>query len=450
MSLKLIFLLNKSVVKTYLNLDKMYVIIGLKFLGVNIMDIKNLRYFLTEHQECYFFTYNNNKLLIHPTINDYDLINKIYDDAKLMPDINDTNDKVKIKFNFYTYDENLYFKNELLTFIMASIDEDWDIVEGINLLTLKKHFWLKKDDIIFDLGLEILTNNKEYSKYFKEIKTIKNNDINSYLKEHNNLLKFYKPKSLFKKRNANFSINFIESIKEKFQENIDKQYILDADAINDIRAYILNDDLLRLRQVLCQKRTYELKSSKILLHPSVDTSILKEIEKTSQIVYDLMLEKYNMYFTYHVDTIYNCYALSIMFNLVNESFNLVQGGIPYTRTSFNIITNHFYQHSWLEKDNIVYDPALRIVVPKDLYYIFVQKQDVYTKQETENILRRIGFDLTHFRDFMDGKQIGNDERITSRLLINKIDSPENYEAGEKLISYVRAKVKENSRTNNSI
>ena len=150
-----------------------------------------------------------------------------------------------------------------------------------------------------------------------------------------------------------------------------------------------------------------------------------------------MKEEYNVRVDYHNGTIGNCYALSIMFNLYNGDFKLIQGGIPYERTSFGMTTKHFYQHSWLEKDDIVYDPALRIITPKDLYYTFVQKQDEYSKEDTENILRRIGFNLTHFRDFLSGVQIGNDETIRYRSLVNKVDSPEFREEGEKLLTLVR-------------
>lgn len=137
-----------------------------------------------------------------------------------------------------------------------------------------------------------------------------------------------------------------------------------------------------------------------------------------------MKKEYNIYVDYHNGTIGNCYTLSIMFNLYNGDFKLIQGGIPYERNSFGMTSKHFYQHSWLEKDDIVYDPALRIITPKDLYYTFVQKQDEYSKEDTENILRRIGFNLTHFRDFLSGVQIGNDETIRYRCLVNKVDSPE--------------------------
>ena len=38
---------------------------------------------------------------------------------------------------------------------------------------------------------------------------------------------------------------------------------------------------------------------------------------------------------------------------------------------------------------------------------------------------------------MNGKQIGGEESIRYRLLVNKIDSPEMKEEGEKLISLVK-------------
>ena len=68
------------------------------------------------------------------------------------------------------------------------------------------------------------------------------------------------------------------------------------------------------------------------------------------------------------------------------------------------------------------------------YYTFFLKQEEYSKEETEAILRRIGFNLTHFRDFMNGVQIGNNETIRYRSLVNEMDSPKMKEEGEKLIS----------------
>ena len=151
-----------------------------------------------------------------------------------------------------------------------------------------------------------------------------------------------------------------------------------------------------------------------------------------------MKDEYDKYIDYYNNTLGSCYALSILLNLYDGNFKLIQGGIPYKSVYYLEKPNRFYQHSWLEIDDYVYDPALRIITTKELYYMFVQKEDEYSKEDTENILRRIGFNFTHFKDFLSGIQIGRDETILYRLSVEKTDSPEKKEEGEKLISKVRS------------
>lgn len=405
------------------------------------MSLDKLRYSLTEHRERIFISsYENYKLLIHSSINNYDLLNRVEDDIKLLPEIQTTIDKTIIKFYRYDYNEQVYLKDELLAFIFASINQDWNVIKGIDIGTGKIHFWLKNNVIVFDPSLAIITREDIFLKKFKQLKEIKNEDVEQYLRENNNLYKFYQ-KGIFRKlknkKNKKFSINFINKILEEFNENINKQYVLDEEKIEELKDFFSHDNFLEFRQALTQKRISYLQSNKIAVHPSIDESILEVIEKTSKNIYNLMKQEYNVHVDYHNGTIGNCYALSIMFNLYNGDFKLIQGGIPYKRNSLGVTLNHFYQHSWLEKDDIVYDPALRIVTPKDLYYTFVLKQDEYSKEDTENILRRIGFNLTHFRDFLSGVQIGNNETIRYRSLVNKVDSPEMREEGEKLLALVR-------------
>ena len=405
------------------------------------MTLDKLRYSLTKHTEKFVFTYENLRLLIHPSITNYgNLLNELEDDIELIPKIEHTPDKIDIKFYRYDYNAEIFSKSELLAFILASISKNWDVIKGLDLNTCKSHFWLKHDNIIFDPALAIITSDNIYSKKFKQLKEIKNECVKSYLIENNNLYKFYE-KGIFKKFhtkiNPNFSINFINRIIIEFDKNIEKQYVLDEKRIKNIKKYFWFDDFIELRQVLSKKRKSYLQSNKIAVHPSIDDSILKTIEKDAKNIHDLMKQEYDMYFDYHNNTLGNCYGLSIMLNLYNEDFKLVQGGIPYQNNDYNNETKHFYQHSWLEKGDIVYDPALRIITPKDLYYTFVQKQDKYSKEDTDNILRRIGFNLTHFRDFMNGVQIGDNETIRYRCLINKIDTPEMKEEGEKLISAIK-------------
>ncbi|MBQ3021608.1 MAG: hypothetical protein IJD92_05255 [Bacilli bacterium] len=407
------------------------------------MTLDKLRYSLTDHQESFSLIsdYVNFMLLIHPSINKYDdLLNRIEDDINLLPEIESTIDKTDIKFYRYGYKEEIYSKSELLAFIFASINQDWNIIKGLDTKTGRFHFWLKNKDVVFDPSLAVLTNEDIYKKRYKKIKEIKNNNIKEYLIEHNNLYKFYQ-KEIFKKRHSkddkNFSINFINEIINKFNENINRQYILNDERIKHLKKVLYHDDFIEFRQVLTKKRVSYLQSENIAVHHSIDESVLEIIKKGAKNICELMKNEYDMIVDYFNRTIGNCYALSIMFNLYNGDFKLIQGYIPYEEERIGGKVKCRYQHSWLEKDNFVYDPAFRLITPKELYYQIVQKEDEYSKEETENILRRIGFNLTHFKDFMNGETIGNDERVRYKSLVNEIDSQKFKEEGEELISLVR-------------
>lgn len=407
------------------------------------MSLDKLRYSLTNHRESFSLIsdYENFMLLIHPSIKKYDdLLNRLEDDIKLLPEIESTVDGTDVKFYRYGYKEEVYSKHELLTFIFASINHDWNIIKGIDILTGKFHFWLKNNDVIFDPSLAIITNEEIYKRRYKKLKEINNEHVREYIIKNNNLYKFYQ-KSMFQKINdkndKNFSINFINEIKNRFNDNINKQYILDDEKIKLFQKHCMRDNFIKFRQFLTKKRISFLQSENIAVHPSIDENVLEVIEKGATNIRDLMKNEYNIKVDYYNGTIGNCYALSIMFNLYNGDFKLIQGYIPYEEGRISGNVKCRYQHSWLEKDNFVYDPALKIITPKELYYRFVHKEDVYSKEETENILRRIGFNLTHFRDFMNGIQIGNDETIRYRALVNEIDSQKFKEEGEKLISLVK-------------
>ena len=403
------------------------------------MTLDKLRNLLTNHIERVMFTYHNEKLLIHPSVKENadfnDLLNRIKDDIELMPEIEKTIDGTEIKFYVYDY-KNLYYQSELLAIIFASINQDWNIIKGFDINKGRIHYYLKSNNIIYDPSLSIITTEDIYSKKFKQLKEIKNEDVLNYLRENNNLWKFYHKGIL--KKDPDFSINFINRIKDKLNKNINAQYILDDNRIKEIKDWIIHDDFIPLRQILTKKRISYLQSNKIAVHPSIDKKYLEIIEKAAKNIKELMKDEYDKYIDYYNNTLGSCYALSILLNLYDGNFKLIQGGIPYKSVYYLEKPNRFYQHSWLEIDDYVYDPALRIITTKELYYMFVQKEDEYSKEETENILRRIGFNFTHFKDFLSGIQIGGDETVLYRLSVKDIDSEENKEEGEKLISKVRS------------
>jgi len=408
------------------------------------MPLAELRYLLTDQTENFMHPDDVLRIFIHLLVYKQQreswLIERLKEDLEVMPEIEATPDKAQIKFYTNGYNENVFSKSELLAFIFASINSDWDVVRGLDLLTGQEHFWLKTEDIVFDPSLSVVTTQKAYfnSKRFKELEEIKNEDVRTYLKGNNNLYKFYNGCLLDKSQeedSSDFSVNFINSILEKFNESVEAHYELDEKRIEDIKKSFRCDDFIELRQVLTRQRKKCLRGCSIAVHPSIDMSILETISRVAERVSKLMKQEYNINMDYYRDTMNNCHGLSIMFNLFDGSFKLVQGGISYKQYSYDN-KERFWQHSWLEKGDIVYDPALRIVAPKELYYKFFQKQDEYSREETENMLKRIGFNLTHFRDFMSGAQIGNYETFRYRCLLNKIDSPEMKEEGEKLIRLV--------------
>lgn len=73
-----------------------------------------------------------------------------------------------------------------------------------------------------------------------------------------------------------------------------------------------------------------------------------------------------------------------------------------------------------------------------MYYTFVFKQDEYSREDTEAILRKIGFNLTHFRDYMNDVQIENNEALFYRYSTNRIGTCELKAEGEKLIRLVKS------------
>lgn len=392
------------------------------------MKLEELRWLLTDREKSVYED-RNYGMLSHISINS-DLLSKINEDIEMIPKISRTSDNVDIEFDQYRYQDEMYYKDELLAFIFASCCTEWNIVIGFSLDTLKKHFWLENEDIVYDPSLTIVTVKYLYYKNFTAFKVIKQEEIDNYLSENNNLQKFYENEI-----STGFSINFINNIRKVYNENLDKQLNFTEERIEKMKQDICRNNFIELRQFLTLQRLSFLNSSKIAIHPSINPHVLDSIEIAANKIYELMQKEYNKYYNYYGRTMGNCYGLSGMLNLYDESFKLIQGGIPYTSKLGNLIFEDFYYHSWLEKQDFVYDPAFRIITPKALYYQFVQKQDEYTTEETENILRRIGFNFSFFRAYFDDSLVLKD--LDLRYGINAIDSKESIASGEKLIALIR-------------
>ena len=128
------------------------------------MKLDKLRYSLTKHIEKVMFTYDNFKLLIHPDMDNDELFERLDDDLDLMPEIPTTIDGVDIKFYRYDYKEEIFSKSELLSFILASINKDWDVVKGIDINTGRLHYFLKYNEEVYDPSLAVMTTTQVYYK----------------------------------------------------------------------------------------------------------------------------------------------------------------------------------------------------------------------------------------------------------------------------------------------
>ena len=73
-----------------------------------------------------------------------------------MPEIEKTIDGTEIKFYVYDY-KNLYYQSELLAFIYASINQDWNVSKGFDINKGRIHYYLKSNNIIYDPSLSIIT-----------------------------------------------------------------------------------------------------------------------------------------------------------------------------------------------------------------------------------------------------------------------------------------------------
>ena len=81
---------------------------------------------------------------------------------------------------------------------------------------------------------------------------------------------------------------------------------------------------------------------------------------------------------------------------LDDTWKLVQGKFDFTDKE-----NKFY-HSWLEKDEYIYDPALNVITLKQLYKnLFVQKY-IYNKEQTIELFKRKATFTCYEEDLKNG------------------------------------------------
>jgi len=365
-------------------------------------------------------------------------INRLLDDIELMPEIPSTKKfstpNFKIPDYMTDYSENFQL-SEILAFVYSSINQEWNIVKAKELKTGKEHFYLENGELVYDPSLLVITTKDAYAKIFIDIERINNSDIKMYLETNNNLYKYYKSFSLFQKKDKNFSIQFINDIVDRFTENVNSQYIINEYKIKETRNHSPFWNFEDMRIILAHKRKYEIDNEEILSHPEVDNEINEEIKTITDSIVKRVKNNIGKDISYKRCTLGNCYMLSTICNIYDEQFKLIQGGFPYDKhiEFFKETIPEYYQHSWLEYKNVVYDPALRVITPKKLYYAFFEKIDEYSKEETKSLLKKTGGAFAYYRDWLEGLPTDTAGRL---LFLNRGTDEEMTQKGNTLISKI--------------
>lgn len=387
------------------------------------MNIQKLRYGLTDFTERKLFVSENYQLLEqdHYGYRQRSDVTRIQEDIReFMPNIPETKQHITPTFCdiLVPYEENQYPLSELLCFIYGSINPTFDIVKGKCKSFSKDHFWLDNGTLVYSPGLGIITSKETFNTVFTPNMIIANESIDNYLRENNNLAQFYKAKD------PNFSIDFINKIRDEFNKKVEASF----EITEELKKHARDDYFAPMRSALTKQRKYLIKTSHILAHPNIPEEFVKDIETKTRAITDTLGKD----FSYHQGSNYNCYALSIVLNLYDETLLLHQGYYNFGGSSFEGIETP-YHHSWLEKNGIVYDPAMRIITPSELYYQFFTTKDTYEQEETEEMLHRLGYNLTFFSDYLSN-HFPADEIMYHR---RKIDTEEAYKEGEHFLQKVK-------------
>lgn len=100
-------------------------------------------------------------------------------------------------------------------------------------------------------------------------------------------------------------------------------------------------------------------------HPEITDEIVEEITSLTETLDEFMQQYYQ---TAQIDFPHQsergCHILSSIFCLANPSWQIVQGVFDFEDKT------NFYPHSWLRKDGIVFDPAMRAVTLESLHEEF--------------------------------------------------------------------------------
>ena len=159
-------------------------------------------------------------------------------------------------------------------------------------------------------------------------------------------------------------------------------------------------DIKTLRKYFTGEPDELFENGYIGFHQEISDDIAEEVIDLTDYLDGFLHEKFkeaNM--DYHFNSEKGCFALSSIFCLANETWNIVQGTFD-----FEYRKEPFY-HSWLEKDGIVYDPAMKVVTRKEMYEEFFIPKYKYNQEGLKVLFKRTGVFTYYEEDLKYG--VGN-------------------------------------------
>lgn len=135
-------------------------------------------------------------------------------------------------------------------------------------------------------------------------------------------------------------------------------------------------------------------NGQIGFHPLIKDEITVEIEDLVGVLEEFLENKYEEKMDYHLNSKKYCHALSSMFVLASEGWKLVQGMFRFENS------NRQFYHSWVEKNDIIFDPAMNLVTLKSLYEQFFTKVYEYNKEELINLFKRTSI-FTYYEEDLE-------------------------------------------------
>lgn len=183
----------------------------------------------------------------------------------------------------------------------------------------------------------------------------------------------------------------------------------------------------QLREYFLGKNKFFFEEDDIGFHEIISDDTIENIMDLTEQLDSFMYDYFqNHNFDYHKNSSCGCHILSSLFCLSDPSWNLIQGEYKFQKKS-----NPFY-HSWLEKDGIVYDPAMKVITAKELYEQYFFSKYCYNKEELITLLKRTGT-FTYYEEDLEkgcvnplGKLYYYDTKMAELSAIKSLDSLENY------------------------